>query len=140
MKARELADKKFGTKDLNDISEFNISLESAIGLMEEYAGQVAHHSSQRYFLRNDYAYQDKNKAEAASAKYLSQYANMLVPDNESLDKVIEQIKNKVEEINQEHRRCKDFEVSIVRWDNKVQGIHLPSAGLSVLEVKGDLEV
>jgi len=40
MTARDLADKIYGTKDLKDISEFNISLDSAVNMMETYAGKV----------------------------------------------------------------------------------------------------
>lgn len=36
---REFADKIWGTQDLNDISEFNISLDSAIGMIENYEKQ-----------------------------------------------------------------------------------------------------
>ncbi len=37
MNARKLADEIWGTKDIKDVSEFNISLESAINMMEKYA-------------------------------------------------------------------------------------------------------
>ena len=36
MTVRELVDKKFNTKDLTDLSEFNISLDSVISIAEEY--------------------------------------------------------------------------------------------------------
>ena len=39
MTARDLADKIYGTQDLKDISEFNISLDSAVNMMETYAGK-----------------------------------------------------------------------------------------------------
>jgi hypothetical protein len=39
MTAREFADKIWGTEDLKDISEFNITLDSAISMMEKFAEQ-----------------------------------------------------------------------------------------------------
>ena len=55
MTARELADKKYGTKDLKDISEFIISLDSAVSMMEEYKNRGKNlpifSVIARYFLR-----------------------------------------------------------------------------------------
>ena len=46
MTARKLVDKKYGTKDLTDLSEFIIPLSSAINMMEEYAAQaIADHDA-----------------------------------------------------------------------------------------------
>lgn len=40
MTARKLADKKYGTEDLKDLTDFMIPLSSALAMMEEYAGKV----------------------------------------------------------------------------------------------------
>ena len=69
----------------------------------------------KYFVKYKYGSQPKNNAEKGANALCREYDCVLLKDEDSKAKVLSEIKNGIEAVNQKHIRCKD--VKFHCWDN-----------------------
>lgn len=69
----------------------------------------------RYFIKYKYGAQPKNNAEKQANALCQEYDCVLLKDEESKAKIMDNIKCGIEAINQKHTRCKDIRFHC--WDS-----------------------